>query len=311
MTEGLPTTGTAIVREPSGVTAVVLTYMRPLLATQVVRSLISDEGIAAENIVVVVNGSGGLDDPALESAVRMVRLPENLGPAGGFRAGIEEAFLRTPAEWAYLCEDDIGLMSLRSPRLNDLLERISLAPAALRPIGAVVAYGRVFSRRTGHTVNVVPEVGSPQDLDEVEVSAWGATLVSRRVFDAGVLPDDDWFFAFEDYDFFCRLRNAGFTLLVDSAAARSLQDHKAIDVRDPWRQYYQARNYFALARRHGTPMWSAAHLAYSARRFQLASNSAERRAILHGLWDGLRRRTGKNVRYERKVGQTDGPSDPT
>jgi hypothetical protein len=70
------------------VTAVVLTHMRPGLAGEVTRALIEVEGLPPERIVVVVNGVGGLDDPALEARVRMVRLAANTGPAGGFRAGL-------------------------------------------------------------------------------------------------------------------------------------------------------------------------------------------------------------------------------
>ena len=77
------------------VTAVILTHMRPTLAGDLTRSLLEVEGLAADRIVVVVNGVGGLDDPALESRVRMLRLPENIGPAGGFKAGMIEAFSDT------------------------------------------------------------------------------------------------------------------------------------------------------------------------------------------------------------------------
>ena len=306
----------SVVRAPRVVTAVVLTHLRPGLAGQVVRSLIQTEGFPPERIIVVVNGAGGLDDPSLESAVRMVRLTENLGPGGGFRAGIEEAFSDRTTEWAYLCEDDVGLMSLPTPRVAGLLERVAVVPSASAPVGAVVAYGRIFSGRTGHTVNLVPGPGSPGDLDDVDVAAWGSTLLSRRVAMAGILPDPDWFFAFEDFDFFCRLRSAGFSLLVDSIAARAvaerqttegldqvLRAHRPTDADEPWRAFYLARNYFALARRHGTPIWTFAHLAYSARRLQRARSQAERLAIVHGLWDGARGRLGKDPRYERTIGQ--------
>jgi GT2 family glycosyltransferase len=69
---------------------VVVTHRRPRLAGQVVRGLLDIEQLGAQQVVVVVNGEGGLDDPALEARVRMVRLADNLGPAGGFRAGLVE-----------------------------------------------------------------------------------------------------------------------------------------------------------------------------------------------------------------------------
>ena len=161
----------------------------------------------------------------------------------------------------------------------------------------------------------------------MDVSTWGATLVSRRVVEAGVLPDPELFFGFEDFDFFCRTRAAGFSVLVDVPCARrvaprqtlaardeSLHRHRPVDAEEPWRAYYFARNFFALARRHGRRSWMAWHLLYSARRLQLASGTAERVAIVRGLADGVRGRLGVNPVYLRTVGERPAPgvasSDP-
>ena len=305
------------------VTAVVLTYLRPRLAGDVVRGLIDRDHLDPRRIVVVVNGEGGLDDARLEDAVRMVRLPHNCGPAGGFKIGLLEAFRDPLVRWAYLCEDDVGLFDLPSPRLAELLDRVTAGTRARGPgperreVGAVVAYGRVFVGRGAHTVNVVP-VAPADGLSPVDVACWGATLVSRAVVDAGVLPDPTWFFGLEDFDFFCRVRDAGFDVLLDEVAARqvaeqqtnagresAIRDRRPTDMAEAWRAYYHARNSFALARRHGRPSWMVWHLAYSARHLQKARSSAERRAIVHGLWDGARGRLGENPRYRREVGEFD------
>ncbi len=301
---------------PDGVTAVVLTHMRPGLAGDVTRSLLEVEGLPPDRIVVVVNGVGGLDDPALEAKVTMVRLATNTGPAGGFRAGLVEAFSDPATRWAYLCEDDVGLFALPAPRLADVVGRIDALGDRSPPVGAVVAYGRRFVGRGAHTVNLVPPPGSPFDLTPVDVACWGATLVSRAVVDAGVLPDPEWFFGLEDFDFFCRAREEGFEVLVDGVAARrvaaqqtspgreeALRERRPTDATEAWRAYYHARNSFALARRHGRPSWYAWHLAYSARHLQKARSRAERSAIVHGLWDGARGRMGENPRYGRRVGE--------
>lgn len=298
----------------------VVTHLRPRLAGATVRSLIDVEGFAPEHIVVVVNGQGGLDDPELEQAVRMVRLPSNTGPAGGFHRGLQEAFADDATQWAYLCEDDMVLLHLPAPRVAGLLSRIDAralaAPEAGAPVGAVVPFGRTFVARSGHTHNVVPRRGLPGDLAPVEVTTWGATLVSRAVVDAGVLPDPDLFFGFEDFDFYCRVRAAGFSVLVDVPCARvvahrqtlvardaALRDHRPIDADEPWRAYYLARNFFALARRHGRRSWYAWHLLYSVRRLQLAPSWAERLATVRGLVDGARGRLGIEPRYLRDVGE--------
>jgi hypothetical protein len=283
----------------------------------VVRSLIEREGLAPDRVVVVVNGIGGLDDATLESSVRLVRLPHNLGPAGGFRAGMEVAFADPSIRWAYLCEDDVGLFSLPSPRLAELVDRAEArGHGSEPPVGAVVAYGRRFVGRGSHTVNLVPPARSPHELVPVDVAGWGATLLSRSVFDAGILPDPEWFFGLEDFDFFCRVRQGGFEVLVDAVSARAVADeqtstgragalgpHRPIDEGETWRSYYHARNSILLARRYGRPSWHAWHLAYSARHLQRASGSPERRAILHGLWDGARGRFGENPAYGPAVGE--------
>ena len=287
------------------------------MATAVVRSLVECEGLPVDRIVVVVNGSGGLDDPALEARVRMVRLPHNLGPAGGFGAGMEAAFADPAIRWAYLCEDDVGLFSLPSPRLADLVRRAeSRGRFAGRPIGAVVAYGRRFVGRGAHTVNLAPPAGDPFELVPVDVASWGATLLARSVFDVGILPDPDWFFGLEDFDFFCRVRQGGFDVLVDAVSARAVAEqqtsagragalgrHRPTDERETWRSYYHAWNSVLLARRHGRPSWHIWHLAYSARHLQKAAGNGERKAILHGLYDGVRGRFGEHPDYGRTVGE--------
>jgi GT2 family glycosyltransferase len=246
----------------------------------------------------------------------MLRLPENRGPAAGFGAGLTEAFSDPSVDWAYLCEDDVGLFDIPAPRVADVLERTASVTTVPVPIGAVVSYGRTFTRRGGHTENTVPPLDTAHGLATVDVACWGATLVSRAVVEAGIAPDADWFFGYEDFDFFCRMRAGGFSVMVDAAAARAVADQQTshgraealkadrpVDADESWRAYYVARNYFAFARRHGRPSWIAWHLAFSLRRLQLAGSRAERSAYLRGLYDGLRGRLGLNPRYRSEQGE--------
>jgi GT2 family glycosyltransferase len=160
------------------------------------------------------------------------------------------------------------------------------------------------------------------ELVPVDVAGWGATLLARSVFDAGIVPDPEWFFGLEDFDFFCRLRKQGFDLLLDAVSARAVAEeqtsvgragahrlHRPVDEYEPWRSYYHARNSFMLARRHGHPSWHLWHLAYSARRLQMATGADERRAILRGLWDGARGQMGESAAYGRTVGELSGATD--
>lgn len=296
------------------VAGVVVTHRRPRLATQVVRSLIEVERLGPDQIYLVVNGEGGLDDPELQRRINVIALPENPGPAGGFREGMLAA-LKAGASWFYLCEDDIGLFDVPAPRLAALIEAIEAQDdAGANPVGAVVAYGRDLHSRTGHTS--VHDVDSAEGFDEVDVASWGASLVSSKVIDAGAIPSDDYFFGYEDFDFWYQIKALGFRILVDRSSAfasarqmslagrdAAFEGQRPLDYDEPWRAFYIARNYFMLARRHGDRRWVAAHLLYSARRLQLASSSAERRAILSGLVAGITRRTGKDERFLRERGE--------
>jgi hypothetical protein len=282
-----------------------------------VRSLVDREGLAPERVVVVVNGSGGLEDPDLEQRVRMIRLGRNLGPAGGFAAGIEAAFEDRSTRWAYLCEDDVGLYSLPCPRLADVVRRAECRGAndGAR-IGAVVAFGRRFVGRGVHTLNYVPPEGTPYELERVDVASWGATLLARQVFDAGVQPDPEWFFGLEDFDFYCRVRESGFEVLVDAVSARAVageqtshgragaqETHRPTNEHEFWRQYYHFRNSVEMVRRHGTPSGHLWQLAYAVRHLQSASGREERLAIVRGIWDGARGRLGEHPSYGRSVGE--------
>lgn len=273
-----------------------------------------EEGFAADQIIVVVNGEGGLEDPDLERAVHLHRLPRNLGPAGGFRAGLEVAAARNDVDWIYVCEDDVGLFDLPTPRVAELLRRLEVEPEA-RHIGGVIAYGRQVDPKTGRTSPFVPDADQPR-FPDVDCAAWGASLVRADAVRAGVLPDDDMFFGFEDFDFWFRMKAAGYGVVLDATTARAVAErvfyeqreqqlagNRPVDSEEPWRKYYEARNFLILRRRYGRWTWTISHIALTVRRAQLAPTWAHRRAAFKGLLDGLLRRTGMNPSYLRGAGE--------
>lgn len=303
--------------------AVVLTYRRPRLATQSVRYLVEEEGMRAEDIIVVVNGVGGLDDDDLANQVTMLVLDSNRGPAGGMRAGLEAAAEDADVEWIYLCEDDIGASGLPGSRLETVRKMAEEHEhISGRPIGGVVAYSRQMDKRTGLTRPHLPAYDDT-GLIPTDVASWGASLVSRRVVDAGILPDDTLFFGYEDFDFWLTMQASGFDVVLDAACARqlgrtvhpsgreeALGGERPIDDAEPWRRYYEARNFMHLRRAHGHIGWTAAHLVKSARRARMGSRP-HHRAILDGLVDGFRRRTGLNPKYLRPDNSDERPVGPT
>jgi GT2 family glycosyltransferase len=306
-----------------GAEAVVVTYRRPRLATQVVRQLLEVEGFPPSQIHLVVNGDGGLEDRHLQRAIDTLILPENVGASGGFRAGLKHVARSSAMPWLYACEDDVGLFTaLPSPRVRRLIARVEglTADGAGEGVGAVVAYGRDINRLTGVTTAHV--VQGSTGFEDVDMGAWGATLLAREVVEQGLYPDPRFFWGLADLEYFLQLRAAGLRVLVDCEAARSVDEqaahpgrawvgHRPGRAQESWCAYYYARNFFELRRRYGTPLWTLRHLTKCVRRFQLAPTNAHRRAIARGCWDGAWGRMGKNPAFVRTVGElgsTDAPS---
>ena len=171
------------VRRSSSVSAVVLTHRRPRLASMVVRSLIEREGLLSRPS----RGRG--------QRVRGSRRP-NIGVQHPSRSDCRATSGR-PVDsvpgWRLLSPTPpcTGPISARTTSGSSPCpargwptswvgrEWRSQSPG--RPVGAVVAYGRRFVGRGAHTVNLVPAAGIPEyELVPVDVASWGATLLARR-----------------------------------------------------------------------------------------------------------------------------------
>ena len=300
------------------ISAVVLTHDRPTLARQTVKYLIGAEGLAPDRITLIVNGVGGVDDPVLARRISIWNTGANLGPAGGFAAALDWASRADVGEWLYVCEDDIGLLSLPTGRAARIIDMVSgMAPEQRDRVGAVVAYGRTLDPGTGRTVPHRCQCPSRPELEQVDAAAWGATIMHRRVLDAGVRPDPSLYFGFEDFDFFMRLRARGFDMYVDCASERAVANEVSAHGRDrlfvgrrptdreePWRHYYFARNFVHLARRYGSNGWIARFLPRLFRRWTLDMGADVARSLARGYVDGLRGRTGAHPAYCRTAGET-------
>ncbi len=112
------------------------------------------------------------------------------------------------------------------------------------------------------------------------------------------------------------MREAGFRLVADSAAAETagravsgagrddaFRGRRPDDSVEPWRRYYEARNFFDPSRAHGNVLWTVLHLVKSVRRFQVGSTREHRACLVSGLRDGFLGRRGRNDRYQRTLGE--------
>ena len=237
-----------------GVAAVVLTFMRPRFAgdVTVVRSLESRASRRA--VVVVVNGSAASMIPRWSRRSRWSGWPRNTRSGRGVPSWDGDGIREPSTRWAYLCEDDVGLFTLPTPRVRDVIAQIAdRGPSGtdLRRCGR-----RLWARFVGrgaHTDNVRAPARRPVGLTPVEWPAGGPPWCRERWSKPGP-PRPQWFFGLEDFDFFCRVREAGFGVLVDERAARAgghpadlgrdetLQSatERPNDTDEAWRAYYHA-----------------------------------------------------------------------
>ena len=115
------------------VTAVVLTHMRPGLAGDVTR--VADRCRRARS-----RPCGGRGQRGRRSRRSGPRGQGQDGPPAGqhrtrrwLPCGDDRGVLRPSTQWAYLCEDDIGLFALPRPRLADLVGRVGRLAGATGP----------------------------------------------------------------------------------------------------------------------------------------------------------------------------------
>lgn len=244
------------------VAVVVVTYNRSALLTGML------DGLAAQThppdaVWVVDNAS--TDDTAevlaarTDLPLRVLRLEENTGGAGGFHRGVEEA-TRAGCDRLWLMDDDVVpvpeclevlmsvdedcLMAVREDRQGRLVEksaiRFDLAnPLAIRP-------------KTASVDSTYASRAEMPALVPVENVAFEGFMIRRRVVEEIGLPDA-WFFIFyDDCDYALRARAAGRTIWAvrDAVLVRQL-DFDQQHALDGWKGYYMYRNLFAVHRRHG------------------------------------------------------------
>lgn len=250
-------------RIASSFVAVVVTYNRLELLKRCLSALQS-QTVAPARIIVVDNASTDgtdvwLDALAKASAVRVdaIRMPENLGGAGGFSRGLEEA-CKTPRTWAWLMDDDA------EPALDALeaLEARAIDPntiyGSLAISGADTSWTMTLvddTRRAVNTIADMPEVARVESLPFL-----GFCIHSDVVTRIG-LPESAYFIAADDTEYCLRASRLGIPIVTIAASriAHPKCDVQAIDILGhrinylrlpPWKRYYDTRNRLLIAKRH-------------------------------------------------------------
>lgn len=191
--------------------------------------------------------------------LRITHLDENLGGAGGFHLGVQQAYaagfdriwlvdddvVPAPDCLALLvAEDEACVMSVREDTAGLLVEKAATRfdlrnPLAIKPKTGMVEtdYGT--------------RAAMPRRV-ELQNVAFEGFMFRREVVDAIGLPDPSYFIFYDDVDFALRARRAGFRIwgIRDAVLVRQLafdQQHSL----DTWKGFYMFRNLFVVHFRYG------------------------------------------------------------
>lgn len=272
-------------QDARGVLAVVLTHNSPAAVQRCVATL-ERQMIRPDAVLVVDNAS----DPPVEIretslTVQVLRLDENLGPAGGFARGLHE-FEGSGHRYAWLMDDDC------QPFPEALEAQLHLAGDDRIVLASVDADGE----------------------GPVHGHGWWGVLIPRSVVEKVGVPREDLFWWTEDTEYLqWRIPRAGFLAVWTSDAVMAVSRVREDAAKPAWKYYYEARNqtYHRLRVQGSDGEARVWHLTRRVRYWRAARSVGklavravwrERDGRLRKLWmvgrgavDGTRGRLGRTV----------------
>lgn len=278
---------------------------------------------------VVDNASEDHTDQVLEAAtsprLRVIRLPQNIGGAGGFHAGVAAALAAADCpDWLALFDDDAWpeagfIQALKAAKVD---ATVGVLSAAVRyPDGKICEMNRqgqnpfwhvgafLSALRPGQkgragfkvTDHQLAPTSAPIAIDNASFVGFVLRTATAR---AVGLPDPDIFIYGDDVLYSLRLRRAGWRILL-SPSLRFLHDcgtmGEGFVYRPLWKVYYHCRNGISIARMAAGPLIYPLALAYYVMIWWRRGHKcpAEQRPTYFrlmrlGIWDGLTGRTGRS-----------------
>jgi rhamnopyranosyl-N-acetylglucosaminyl-diphospho-decaprenol beta-1,3/1,4-galactofuranosyltransferase len=261
------------------VCALVVTRNRKELLLECIEAL-SRMTHPASQMVIVDSGSTDGTEAALgergllgDPAMTFVRLEHNMGSAGSYARGIEEA-RKLPVDWIWLMDDDAearpdALELLLSAHAAQRPDTAALASAVIGPDGEI---DRLHRGRVRRFLEALPlDAYRPGAHRELGFSSYTGLLVRTDVARSIDPPRADFFFWNDDVEYSIRLRTRGRIYLVpESRVLHKFQMGGEADTRRsrfwncllgtsypsaPWESYWKnlsgVRNFFWIKHRYG------------------------------------------------------------
>ena len=249
--------------------------------------------------------------------VTVLTMPENLGAAGAWAAGLSYAALRKHHDWVWSLDDDsvpgkdtLARLFGGIGSLNGTQTKVGIiAPMPVhRETGTY--YPSLFWR-DGFVRPSAEQMREPVWFADLVIAS--GSMVRREVVERIGLPRADFFMDFFDYEYSLRARSCGYKIAVVSGAKLN---HEIGDARKiwipsgarlwtsyaPWREYYNSRNLayagWYLYPNPRTKRFVLWHLVRHAGAVLLFSpkKAACLRKMAQGFWDGYRAKLGIRFR---------------
>lgn len=260
---------------------VIVTYNRLELLKECLDAVRS-QTIPFTNIIVVNNcsldGTREYLEQCSDPELLVLHQEENLGGAGGFYEGLQEA-RKLALDWVLLIDDDAMIAPDYMEQLLTKKEewesrggqKICALAGSVRTDGQIdlshrrrVSNGLLFRERFVSEKEYQSKTGHPPTCD---CATFCGLVIRGSVIEEIGLPKKEYFLWYDDVEYCLRLRKRGGIRLVKEAvlnhktvASREGMVIKGLLQRIGWRQYYGYRNRYDTARIHFGP-WSAFFVA--------------------------------------------------
>ena len=248
--------------------------------------------------------------------VTVLRMPENLGAAGAWAAGLSYAALTKHHDWVWSFDDD---SVPQADSLAKLLAGVGSLNGMQAEVGMIAPMPVHKETQTYYPPLFWRDGFVRPSAEKLSEAIWFADLVvtsgclvRRELVGKIGLPRADFFMDFFDYEYALRARSSGYKVAVIPGAQLS---HEVGNARKiwlggprlwtsyaPWREYYNSRNIvyagWHLYPNTATKRFVLGHLARHTGAVLLFSpkKAACLRKIAQGFWDGYRGKLGIRFR---------------
>lgn len=233
--------------------AVIVTYNRCELLKQTLAA-IESQTVKPSHIVLIDNNSNdGTQDHIgkLQLSIRLnyVRLDKNIGGAGGFKLGMQQAYSHG-ADWLWCMDDDCLPHTDSLEKLMNVFNDESLLSAGFLASRVLWTDGSpcLMNLPVVHPLWITPHSRNPS-ISRIIGSSFVSMLVSRKAIEAVGYPVEEFFIWFDDAEFSRRISSIMPAYLVtDSVVTHKTPrniaplDFGELDATSLWKYRYGVRN---------------------------------------------------------------------